>query len=311
MSHAPREQAPAGPTWYDVLGVPRDADAAEIKAAWRSATDRFEPGSGSGQFQTFNEAAAVLLDPERRRSYDDSLDARDSVAEDSAPADQEPRTRAGLEGVSQSAVAGPGTIEPGVSRTERRTPRWLRRGTAPARDDEPRTEDASAPAATGWVAALGVLAVLLVLALVLAVVLGLQARQDDRVAEARRAAPVAAERAAEAILSYDYRRLPQDRKRAEGFLTDSYAKDYLETFRLLEEQKDGSPGVAVQSKTVVEAQVLRSGVVDAEKDKVRVLVYVNQNSQKQGADPQIFQNRVAMTMEKNGNRWLVDDLKSY
>ena len=47
----------------------------EIKAAWRNATDKFEPGSGSGQFRMFNEAADVLLDPERRAAYDASLDA--------------------------------------------------------------------------------------------------------------------------------------------------------------------------------------------------------------------------------------------
>ena len=64
------------PTWYDVLGVHRDASPAEIKAAWRTATDTFVPGSGSGgQFRMFNEAADVLLDPERRAAYDETLGA--------------------------------------------------------------------------------------------------------------------------------------------------------------------------------------------------------------------------------------------
>ncbi len=63
------------PTWYDVLGVSREASPAEIKAAWRTATDKFEPGTGAGQFRMFNEAADVLLDPERRAAYDASLDA--------------------------------------------------------------------------------------------------------------------------------------------------------------------------------------------------------------------------------------------
>ena len=63
------------PTWYDVLGVSRDATPDEIKAAWRNATDKFEPGSGSGQFRMFNEAADVLLDPDRRAAYDESLGA--------------------------------------------------------------------------------------------------------------------------------------------------------------------------------------------------------------------------------------------
>ena len=59
------------PTWYDVLGVSRDASPAEIKAAWRNATDKFEPGSGSGQFRMFNEAADMLL------ARLDELSARD------------------------------------------------------------------------------------------------------------------------------------------------------------------------------------------------------------------------------------------
>src|ERR1700712_5107479 len=48
------------PTWYDVLGVSRTASPYQIKAAWRLATDKFEPGTGAGQFRMFNEAADVL-----------------------------------------------------------------------------------------------------------------------------------------------------------------------------------------------------------------------------------------------------------
>jgi Mce-associated membrane protein len=156
-----------------------------------------------------------------------------------------------------------------------------------------------------------VLALLTVAALVVAGYFGLKVREDARVSDARDGAPASAERAAKAMLSYDYRQLPTDRKRASTFLTDDFRKDYLANFTLLEKQKDGTPGAAVQTKTVVTSDVLGSGVMDADEDKVRVLVYVNQTSKKPGADPQIFQNRVAMTMEKDGNRWLVDDLKSY
>ena len=102
-----------------------------------------------------------------------------------------------------------------------------------------------------------------------------------------------------------------DRRRASAYLTDGFRKKYLKNFSLLEKQKDGTPGAAVQTKTIVTASVLGSGVMDAEQARVRVLVYVNQVSKKPGKDPQIFQNRVAMTMEKDGSRWLVDDLKSY
>ncbi|MDP9821991.1 Mce-associated membrane protein [Nocardioides massiliensis] len=63
-------------TYYDVLGVSRDADPQQIKAAWRAAIDRYDPGEGSAQFTLFNTAAEVLLDPARRAEYDAGLTAR-------------------------------------------------------------------------------------------------------------------------------------------------------------------------------------------------------------------------------------------
>jgi Mce-associated membrane protein len=65
------------PTLYDILGVRPDAGYDEIKAAWRSAADRFEPGAGgsTAQFRLFNDAAEVLLDPKRRAAYDEQLAA--------------------------------------------------------------------------------------------------------------------------------------------------------------------------------------------------------------------------------------------
>lgn len=159
--------------------------------------------------------------------------------------------------------------------------------------------------------AAAVLAVLSVAALALAGWYAVQVRDAARISDARDDAPVAAEQAAKALFSYDYQRLPADRKRAQQHVTDEFGKKFLQSFDQLEKQKDGSPGLAVQSKTVVTANVLGSGVVDAEADRVRVLVYVNQVSEKPDKDPQIFQNRVAMTMARDGSRWLVDDVKSY
>ena len=155
------------------------------------------------------------------------------------------------------------------------------------------------------------LAVLTVAAIVAAVVLGLQVRRDAGVADARDQAPAAAERAAKAVFSYDYRTLPTDRERAKNYLSPAFAAKYLKNFDALATQKDGTAGLAVQSKAVVKASVLGSGVVDAQDGVARVLVYVNLTSTKAGGDPQIFQNRVSMTMEKSGNRWLVDGVNTY
>jgi len=276
------------PTWYDALGVPRDATADQIKAAWRNATDRFEPGSG-GQFKMFNEAAAVLLDPEARRRYDATLPSErvvdepvEPIAADPTPAPPPPTTPA-------APVDEPA---PEAARTGR---------------------DGFLVRTLGGLGALalGILAVLTLAVVVIAVVLGVKVHQEAGVITTRDEAPAAAERAAKAMLSYDYRTLPADRERAGGYLTDGFKKTYLKNFALLEKQKDGTPGAAVQTKTVVTSSVLGSGVMDAEDNDARVLVFVNQVSKRPGADPQIFQNRVAMKMEKVGDRWLVDNLKSY
>ncbi len=289
------------PTWYDVLGVSRDSTPDQIKAAWRNATDKFEPGSGSGQFRMFNEAADVLLDPTSRAAYDETLAAgRPAVSPPVSLAKHAP-----------PPAEGPSThVDP---KAERRRAREERRTLSAERVAEKSglTRTTRRPASRTAAALTGLLALLTVAAVVLAVVLGLRVRTDARVADARDEAPAAAERAAKAVLAYDYRTLPADRKRASSFLTPSFRATYLKNFSLLEKQKDGTPGAAVQTKTVVTASVLGSGVMDAEDGVVRVLVYVNQVSKKPGKDPQIFQNRVTMTMEKVENRWLIDDLKSY
>lgn len=285
--------ATPSPTWYDVLGVPPDATPEEIKAAWRHATDTFQPGSGTGRFRTFNEAADVLLDPVRRAAYDESL----STDTDRPQAQRED------DDTEDAPTPPPAAVVPAAG-SPRRTS--LRR--RPVREEP---QDGGSRASRVAVVLTFVLAVLTVAAVVAAVFLGLKVRTDGRIADARDEAPAAAEAAAKAVLAYDYRHLPADRDRAEAYLTPGFRRDYLKNFALLEKQKDGSPGAAVQTKTVVTASVLGSGVIDAEENLVRVLVYVNQTSTKAGKDPQIFQNRVAMTMKRQGDRWLVDDLKSY
>lgn len=59
------------PTWYDVLDVSPDASADEIRAAWRAAIADLDPTDR--RFAALNQAAEVLLDPERRAAYDAEL----------------------------------------------------------------------------------------------------------------------------------------------------------------------------------------------------------------------------------------------
>jgi molecular chaperone DnaJ len=63
--------------YYDVLGVPPDAGAAEIKRAYRQLARRYHPDiSGDDRGTTFREVARayeVLRHPDRRRTYDAAI----------------------------------------------------------------------------------------------------------------------------------------------------------------------------------------------------------------------------------------------
>ncbi len=65
--------------YYDVLGVPRDAGADEIKRAYRQLARRYHPDiSGDERASVFldvSRAYEVLRDPSRRSAYDAALGA--------------------------------------------------------------------------------------------------------------------------------------------------------------------------------------------------------------------------------------------
>src|SRR5579884_1727014 len=62
--------------YYDLLGVPRGADEAAIKAAYRKLAKEHHPDRHNGcsnkeaHFKAINEAYDVLKDPQKRAAYD-------------------------------------------------------------------------------------------------------------------------------------------------------------------------------------------------------------------------------------------------
>jgi Mce-associated membrane protein len=103
------------PTWYDLLDVPRDASADEVRAAWKSHIADLEPGDR--RFDALTRAAKVLLDPAARTAYDASLPADSPAVEEGAPASTSPAVEEG----APASVTTPRSTAPGV-------PGWLLAG---------------------------------------------------------------------------------------------------------------------------------------------------------------------------------------
>lgn len=71
---------PGQKDYYKILGVPRTATAAEIKRNYRELARKYHPDvfrdkrAGARAFVRITEAYKTLIDPEKRRAYDSTLD---------------------------------------------------------------------------------------------------------------------------------------------------------------------------------------------------------------------------------------------
>jgi Mce-associated membrane protein len=263
------------PSWYDLLDVAPDATTAEIKTAWQAAITDLDPTDR--RFRVFNQAAEVLLDSGKRAAYDAELAAAEPERVD------EP------EAGPASALA---SVIVDLKKLKKKAPK-------------PAVQSAtSGPAGRrtvpGWL--LGALAVLTAIAVGLSAWLWFERPSDAAVEDSTQTAQSAAERAIGPILSYDAKQLDEDQQAAASYMTSDYREEYDKLFAVIKEN-------APATQTVVDAQVIASGIVRSGEDRVAVLLFVNRpTTNKQNPEPIVYKDQVTVTMQKVGDEWLVDDL---
>ena len=144
---------------------------------------------------------------------------------------------------------------------------------------------------------LGLLALAFVAALTVSGVLGWRLWQDREVARAGEAAQAAAVEYAQVLTSIDSAKVDENFDQvldgATGEFKDMYSQSSVELRQLLIDNKAAAHGVVVES-----------AVQSASKDKVVVLLFVDQSvSNTAVPDPRIDRSRIKMTMEFVDGRW--------
>ena len=117
-----------------------------------------------------------------------------------------------------------------------------------------------------------------------------------------RAAQAAAETAVVPVISYDYRTLEADAAAARSYLTDDFGAKYEEAFPIVTEN-------APRTETVIDVEVLASGIVRTGDGRVDVLVFVNRpTTNKENKEPVIYRDQATLQMQLVDGKWLVDGL---
>lgn len=292
----------SSPSWYDLLGVAPDATPAEIKAAWREATDKFEPGSGASQFRLFNEAADVLLDPHKRNAYDAELAGGATAGAVDATVDVEP--------VVTEPEADPEEESDAESEAEAETE--TEAGTEAGTTRSARL--AALATSTLGLVLIGVLALAsLVFAGVTVVRSDLGGKADEY--KAGRAAQAAAVTSLAAVLSFDYRQLDTPAKveahlnSVTSAMTPDLAERYRAAFGAVCRPDIDSPATAVARKSIVTSTVEDPAVIDAGKDRVRLLAFISQETRNSSGGPKYKPSQVVATMVRQGGRWLLETIE--
>jgi Mce-associated membrane protein len=129
---------------------------------------------------------------------------------------------------------------------------------------------------------------------------------DEAMVEATTSAQQAAESAVVPVLSIDYQRLDEVHDEAVRWLTPDFREKYEKTFTLV---RDNAPA----TKTVVEVDLVASAITrtDSSGDRAEILLFVDRpTTNKKDRAPVVYRDQVTLVMERDGDRWLVDDMRT-
>jgi Mce-associated membrane protein len=264
-------------SWYDVLGVDEHASPEEIRTAWKDSIAELSPGDR--KFRVCNEAAEVLLDPERRAAYDAEI----GVAPAAEAAVSTPRDQTGAD--------EPDAHEPDTSSEAERPAKPVKAARA-------------LPAVPGWLIIGLAVAVLAVAGL--ALWFQTSDNDDQQVETAVGEATAAARTNVPLVLSYDYKNPEAGRDRALQVLTGDLKTDYADLWKkaLITNVK--------KAKAFAKSEVVNAGVACVSDDgrRVGVLVVVDATTGnvKQSDDLTIS---FTATMEDVDGQWLVQGLDGW
>ncbi|MEU0313975.1 DnaJ domain-containing protein [Nocardioides sp. NPDC006273] len=304
------------PTWYDLLDVEPDAATDEIRAAWKAAIADLDPTDR--RFRTLNEAAAVLLDEEKRAAYDAELAAREEAVADEGAVEEDT--------VDDAEVAtGASAVEAGAIADVHDAPEPDADTDADVKESAGRT----LPVLPAWgLIAAGVLALAAVAAagviffaqekvvtvsnnnVTTSTVEGAVGKEISRnhkllVEEQGGEALEAAKKAVVPLLSYDHSTMDESKSKAHEVMTKDYREDYDRLFAVL---VDNVP----KTKTVVKTlPPVDAGVIRVSEETVQVLVLVDrQVTNAQRSTPIGYQEYAMLTMAKVDDEWLVDKVET-
>lgn len=133
--------------------------------------------------------------------------------------------------------------------------------------------------------------------------LGIAWYRDNALHEARSSAVASAREYAVALTTYDYQTLRGDFTKVSSNATGAFAKEYKQVSSNLTK-------LIKRNKAVSEGNVTAAGLVSGNTDRAVVLLFVDQTiTNSKISKPRIDRNRMRMTLLRENERWLIDNVE--